>query len=147
MDLLYLGRSLALEAFDQLQLKQIVLSFRFKIWWMIPRYGKSSSDVPVKSQMLLLEAREDSSLNDKTIDSFDGNTFCILLMPVFNGDFQTSLQGDSTNKLQFCVEGDPTMRSKQVLEVVFINLGNNPFELFEGFYQDIRETKGDLQSP
>ncbi|XP_058107403.1 UDP-rhamnose/UDP-galactose transporter 3-like isoform X2 [Magnolia sinica] len=71
---------------------------------MIPRNGKSNSDVLVKSQMLLLEAREDSSLNDKTIDSFDGNTFCILLMPVFNGDFQTSLLGNSTTKVQFCVE-------------------------------------------
>lgn len=75
--------------------------FRFKIWWMIPRVGKSASEVPMETQMLLLEAREDSPLD---ADAASDNTFYILLLPVLDGQFRATLQGIPTNDLQFCVE-------------------------------------------
>ncbi|KAI3981738.1 hypothetical protein MKX01_027723, partial [Papaver californicum] len=71
---------------------------------MIPRVGKSDSDIPVETQLLLLEAREDSALDNETKESANGNTFYILLLPVLDGEFRTSLQGSSTNELLFCVE-------------------------------------------
>ena len=76
---------------------------------MIPRIGKSGSDIPMETQMLLLEATEDSVLHgDDEISSetstCDDNTFYILLLPVLDGQFRTSLQGTSANELQFCIE-------------------------------------------
>lgn len=41
---------------------------------MIPRVAKSGRDIPVETQLLLLEAREDSALNDETIESAIDNT-------------------------------------------------------------------------
>ncbi|KAL5998164.1 hypothetical protein ACLOJK_009102 [Asimina triloba] len=82
--------------------------------------------------MLLLEVKEDSALGDECLDSNDVNTFYVLLLPVLDGDFRNSLQGTSTNELQFCAEsGDHAIQCKQFLEAVFINSGDNPFELMK----------------
>lgn len=64
--------------------------FRFKIFWMIPRVGNSGSDIPAETQMLLLEAKEETTY--------------IVFLPVLNGEFRSSLQGNSANELEFCVE-------------------------------------------
>lgn len=73
--------------------------FRFKMWWMIPRVGTSGSDIPIETQMLLLEAREGPE-----IDASDEKTSYIIFLPVLDGEFRSSLQGNSSNELQFCVE-------------------------------------------
>ncbi|KAI9173769.1 hypothetical protein LWI28_006155 [Acer negundo] len=107
--------------------------FRFKIWWMIPRVGKSGSEIPMETQMLLLEAREEFALHDEvSSDAAAENTFYILLLPVLEGQFRTSLQGTPENELQFCIEsGDASVQTLQVHEAVFVNSGDNPFELFK----------------
>lgn len=72
---------------------------------MIPRVGKSGSEIPMESQMLLLEATEESALDDDiSSGKSTDNTFYILLLPVLDGQFRTSLQGTSANELQFCIE-------------------------------------------
>ncbi|XP_052183134.1 probable galactinol--sucrose galactosyltransferase 2 isoform X3 [Diospyros lotus] len=67
--------------------------FRFKIFWMIPRVGNKGSDIPVETQMLLLEAREPR-----------GSVSYVLFLPVLDGQFRSSLQGNSANELEICVE-------------------------------------------
>ncbi|KAG5561022.1 hypothetical protein RHGRI_004147 [Rhododendron griersonianum] len=90
--------------------------FRFKIFWMIPRVGNSGSDIPAETQMLLLEAKEETTY--------------IVFLPVLNGEFRSSLQGNSANELEFCVEsGDPAIVASESLNAVFVNCGNNPFDL------------------
>ncbi|KAF9603072.1 hypothetical protein IFM89_033797 [Coptis chinensis] len=118
--------------------------FRFKIWWMIPRFGKSASDVPMETQLLLLEAKECSAVHDETLDTTTAeNPFYILILPVLDGEFRTSLQGSSTNELHFCVEsGDPNVQSSQALEAVFINSGDNPFELMKDSIKILEKYKG-----
>jgi len=71
---------------------------------MIPRVGRSGSDIPLETQMLLLEARDDACVDGRVDSAPTDNTFYILILPVLDGDFRASLQGSSTNELQFCVE-------------------------------------------
>ncbi|KAF6146266.1 hypothetical protein GIB67_011738 [Kingdonia uniflora] len=110
---------------------RLLCFFRFRLWWMIPRFGTSASEIPVETQMLLLEVRD----NFTPAENYIGNTliedtFYILILPVLDGKFRASLRGSSTNELQFCVEsGDPNVESSQALEAVFVNSGENPFEL------------------
>jgi len=54
--------------------------------------------------MLLLEARDDACVDGRVDSAPTDNTFYILILPVLDGDFRASLQGSSTNELQFCVE-------------------------------------------
>jgi len=75
---------------------------------MIPLVGKSASDVPMETQLLLLEAKEESALEDElSSDSEEPathNTCYILFLPVLDGQFRSTLQGTQSNQLQFCIE-------------------------------------------
>ncbi|KAK6261843.1 hypothetical protein QUC31_007659 [Theobroma cacao] len=123
---------------------KLLCLFRFKIWWMIPRYGESGSEIPMETQMLLLEVREESAVDDGiSSDPATENTFYILFLPVLDGEFRTSLQGTSANELQFCVEsGDANVQTSQILEPVFINSGDNPFELIKNSIKILEKHKG-----
>ncbi|KAF6153868.1 hypothetical protein GIB67_001101 [Kingdonia uniflora] len=108
---------------------RLLCLFRFKMWWMIPRMGNSGSDVPVETQMLLLELREDGG---EVVDSSSGSVSYVLFLPVLDGEFRSSLQGNSANELEFCVEsGDPTILTSQSLKAIFVNHGNSPFKLMK----------------
>ncbi|XP_012438963.1 probable galactinol--sucrose galactosyltransferase 2 [Gossypium raimondii] len=118
--------------------------YRFKIWWMIPGYGKSGSEIPLETQLLLLEIKEESIVED---DDSSGpptpTTFYVLFLPVLDGDFRTSLQGTPANELQFCAEsGDANVQNSQILEPVFISSGDNPFELIKNSIKILEKHKG-----
>lgn len=119
--------------------------FIAKIWWMIPRFGKSGREIPMETQMLLLEAREDTVLgdDDSSVDDVDENKFYVLLLPALDGPFRTSLQGTASNELQFCIEsGDPNVQTSHALEAVFLNSGDNPFELIKDSVKILAKHKG-----
>ncbi|GAV70578.1 LOW QUALITY PROTEIN: Raffinose_syn domain-containing protein [Cephalotus follicularis] len=98
---------------------QLLTLFRFKIWWTIPRVGNSASDIPVETQMLLLEAHEGPDAS------------YIVFLPVLDGEFRSSL-GNSSNELEFCIEsGDPAIVTSRSLKAVFVNYGNHPFDLMK----------------
>lgn len=78
---------------------RLLCLFRFKIWWMIPRVGNSAMDIPIETQMLLLEARE-----EQHSEKDEGNTAYVLFLPILNDVFRSSLQGNSANELEVCVE-------------------------------------------
>ncbi|KAH9624604.1 hypothetical protein KSS87_010307 [Heliosperma pusillum] len=107
--------------------------FRFKIWWMMPRIGTCASDLRPETQFLLLEAKDESN----------NCTFYILVLPVLEGAFRSSLQGTQTNELQFCLEsGDPDVQTTRVSESVFVNFGENPYELIKNSIKILAEHKG-----
>ncbi|KAK6148249.1 hypothetical protein DH2020_019161 [Rehmannia glutinosa] len=121
--------------------------FIAKIWWMIPRVGKSASDIPLETQMLLLEAEEESVLDladeENPEEHVNENKFYVLVLPVVDGAFRTTLQGTKSNELQFCYEsGDPEIQTSQALEGVFVNSGDNPFELIKDSIKILAKHKG-----
>lgn len=73
---------------------------------MIPRVGQSADEIPIETQMLLLESQVGCALDHGLISSEPNSTstFYILMLPVLEGPFRTSLQGNSANELQFCIE-------------------------------------------
>ncbi|GLT46719.1 hypothetical protein SLA2020_204580 [Shorea laevis] len=102
---------------------RLLCLFRFKLWWMIPRMGSSGSDIPVETQMLLLEASEGTSTDSASY---------VIFLPVLDGEFRSSLQGSPSDELQICIEsGDPDIVTSQSLKAVFVNYGNHPFDLMK----------------
>ncbi|WOG83160.1 hypothetical protein DCAR_0102334 [Daucus carota subsp. sativus] len=113
---------------------RLLCLFRFKIWWVIPRVGKSASDIPVETQMLLLES---SSQEDGEEPNY------IVFLPVLDGDLRSSLQGNSDNELEVCVEtGDPAIVASECLKAVFVNYGSNPFHLMKESMKILEEHLG-----
>ncbi|KDP29033.1 hypothetical protein JCGZ_16422 [Jatropha curcas] len=108
--------------------------FRFKLWWMIPRVGYSGSDIPVETQMLLME---DTKGPSKASPSY------VVFLPLLDGEFRTSLQGNSSDELEFCVEsGDPAVVTSECLKAVFVNYGNHPFDLMKETMKILEEQTG-----
>lgn len=75
---------------------------------MIPRVGNSARDIPVETQMLLLEAREEPSSKEP-----NGNTTYVLFLPILDGEFRSSLQGNLADELEVCVETGGNLQSLQ----------------------------------
>nr|KYP62801.1 putative glycosyltransferase At1g55740 family [Cajanus cajan] len=117
---------------------RLLCLYRFKIWWMIPRVGNSGRDIPIETQMLLLEAREGiDSKSTKEHISY------IIFLPVLDGEFRSSLQGNSFNELELCVEsGDPAVVTSQSLNAVFMNYGDHPFDLVKESMKVLAEHSG-----
>ncbi|KAK2984260.1 hypothetical protein RJ640_010219 [Escallonia rubra] len=112
--------------------------FRFKVWWMIPRVGNSASDIPIETQMLLVEAREEH----------DESTSYIVFLPVLDGVFRSSLQGNLANELQVCVEsGDPDVVATESLKAVFVNYGDHPFDLMKESMKILEKHTGTFAMP
>lgn len=84
--------------------------------------GNSGSDVPVETQMLLLEAKAESFANKETREVSNDTPFYILFLPVLDGEFRSSLQGNSANELEFCMEsGNLTIEIQYPEESVAFN--------------------------
>lgn len=64
--------------------------FRFKLWWMTQRMGSSGREVPYETQFMLLEG-----------PSADRYT---VMLPILDGAFRASLQGNDEDELQLCLE-------------------------------------------
>ncbi|KAL8529897.1 hypothetical protein ACS0TY_007095 [Phlomoides rotata] len=119
--------------------------FIAKIWWMIPRVGKSASEIPKETQMLLLEIGEESVVDVVDHDEVQTreNKLYVLVLPMLDGAFRTTLQGTPSNELQFCYEsGDPDVRTAEAMEGVFVSSGDNPFELIKDSIKILANHKG-----
>ncbi|KAG9448792.1 hypothetical protein H6P81_008757 [Aristolochia fimbriata] len=114
--------------------------YRFKIWWMVPRMGNSGSEVPTETQLMILEALP---ADGQTRDASAKSPSYILFLPILDGAFRSSLQGSSSNGLEFCTEsGDPGVVGRQFPEAVFVNSGDNPFELVKKSMKIVGEHRG-----
>ncbi|KAL5710107.1 galactinol--sucrose galactosyltransferase [Ranunculus cassubicifolius] len=115
-----------------LQDARLLSLYRFKMWWMIPRVGKSGSDVPIETQMLMLESKHE-----------EDSTSYVVFLPVLDGEFRTSLQGNSSNELEVCVEsGDPGTVTSQSPNAVFVNCGSSPFDLMKESMTILKKNMG-----
>lgn len=126
---------------------KFVCLFIAKIWWMIPRVGNSGRDIPKETQMLLLEVGEEAALGivdeDTPLEPSTENKFYVLVLPILDGAFRTTLQGSPQNDLQFRYEsGAPEVETSQALEGVFVNSGDNPFELIKDSIKLLAKQKG-----
>ncbi|KAI4343687.1 hypothetical protein L6164_011006 [Bauhinia variegata] len=133
---------------------KLLCLFRAKVWWMIPRFGRSASEIPIETQLLLLEATQEYALqhedededevsSDSDSTTPEENNFYVLFLPVLDGQFRATLQGTPANELQFCIEsGDASVQTSQSLEAVFVNSGDNPFQLIKDSIKILERHKG-----
>lgn len=66
-----------------------------------------------------------------------------MFLPALEGQFRATLQGTSANELQFCVEsGDVCIETSKISKALFINSGDNPFELMKDSIKILEGHKG-----
>ena len=92
--------------------------FRFKLWWMSQRMGDRGRDIPLETQFLLLEIKNRSK-----------ETAYSVFLPLIENSFRSSLQGNSRDELELCIEsGDTVTAAKSFFAAALLTAGeSDPF--------------------
>jgi raffinose synthase len=98
--------------------------FRFKLWWMTQRMGTCGKDIPLETQFMLVESKDNSD------GETDAPTIYTVFLPLLEGPFRAVMQGNDNNDLEICLEsGDNAVETNQGLYLVYMHAGTNPFEV------------------
>eukprot|EP01018_Ginkgo_biloba_P014621 Gb_25106 [translate_table: standard] len=104
--------------------------FRFKLWWMAQKMGISGKEIPVETQFLLFETKDGSPLREETDCRSVAHTIYTVFLPLLEGPFRASLQGNENDELELCLEsGDPAITASCFTHSLFINTGTDPFKV------------------
>ncbi|KAI4300775.1 hypothetical protein L6164_034111 [Bauhinia variegata] len=108
--------------------------FRFKLWWMTQRMGTCGRDIPLETQFMLIESKDEE----------DTPTIYTVLLPLLEGQFRAVLQGNDKNEIEICIEsGDNAVETSQGLHLVYMHAGTNPFEVIN---QSVKAVEKHLQT-
>ncbi|GLT40729.1 hypothetical protein SLA2020_148420 [Shorea laevis] len=120
------SKSLHVFPVGMLQGLRFMCLFRFKLWWMTQRMGTCGSDVPLETQFMLVESKDDAEGGDQD----NAPTIYTVFLPLLEGQFRSVLQGNERNELEICLEsGDNAVETNQGLYLVYMHAGTNPFEV------------------
>ncbi|KAM7500189.1 hypothetical protein LguiA_024603 [Lonicera macranthoides] len=112
--------------------------FRFKLWWMTQRMGMYGKDVPLETQFMLVESKDNSD------GETDAPTIYTVFLPLLEGQFRAVLQGNDNNELEICLEsGDNAVETNQGLCLLYMHAGTNPFEVIN---QSIKAVEKHMQT-
>jgi len=93
-------------------MKRFTACHRYEPFWMRPKAGESASDIPVETQYLLVEME---------------NGHCLLFVPLIDGSFRCSLQGNENGELVLVAESaDPAVVTSHVV-ALYVNGGEDPY--------------------
>nr|XP_010317879.1 probable galactinol--sucrose galactosyltransferase 2 isoform X1 [Solanum lycopersicum]XP_010317880.1 probable galactinol--sucrose galactosyltransferase 2 isoform X1 [Solanum lycopersicum] len=107
--------------------------FRFKLWWMTQRMGTCGNDIPLETQFMLLETKDDQ-----------GPIIYTVFLPLLEGQFRAVLQGNQMNQIEICLEsGDNAVKTNQGLYLVYTHAGTNPFQVIT---QAVKSVEQHLQT-
>ncbi|XP_071691877.1 probable galactinol--sucrose galactosyltransferase 2 [Rutidosis leptorrhynchoides] len=112
--------------------------FRFKLWWMTQRMGTCGKDIPLETQFMLVEIKDNNN-NDN-----DSPTIYTVFLPLLEGQFRAVLQGNDKNELEICLEsGDHAVETDQGLNLVYMHAGTNPYEVIN---QAVKAVENHMQT-
>lgn len=111
--------------------------FRFKLWWMAQKMGNRGAEIPCETQFLIVESNPENQEDMETLYS--------VFLPILEGPFRASLQGNSNDSLDLCIEsGDAEIRSAAFSHAVFVGTAaSDPFAAITGA---VRAVKSHLQT-
>ncbi|KAI3982129.1 hypothetical protein MKX01_019035 [Papaver californicum] len=100
---------------------KFVACFRFKLWWMSQKMGNQGKEIPLETQFLLTESKDESQSNNDSIYT--------VFLPLIENSFRSCLQGNSMDELELCIEsGDIQTKASSFTSSLFISTGSDPFD-------------------
>lgn len=106
-------------------------SFRFKLWWMSQKMGNQGRDIPLETQFLLLESKDEED---------DEKVMYTVFLPLLEGPFRACLQGNSKDEIELCLEsGDADTKADSFSHAVFIGAAHtDPFAAIAGAVRAVK---------
>ncbi|KAG7017775.1 putative galactinol--sucrose galactosyltransferase 5, partial [Cucurbita argyrosperma subsp. argyrosperma] len=104
--------------------------FRFKVWWTTHWVGRNGGDLESETQIVILE-KSDS-----------GRPY-VLLLPLVEGPFRTSIQPGDDDFVDVCVEsGSSKVVGSTFRSVLYLHAGDDPFALVKEAMKIVRTHLG-----
>jgi hypothetical protein len=106
----------------KLQCNRWMAASRQKLWWMVPSWGDSASQIPEETQFLLIRMSQEDACKGTTPEE---ETYA-LIVPMVSGPYRSSIRVGRTDKrnLVLTVEsGDEDVDCNQDLDLCFISAG------------------------
>ncbi|WJX33084.1 galactinol--sucrose galactosyltransferase [Trifolium repens] len=92
--------------------------FRFKVWWTTHWTGTNGHELEHETQILILD--QNNSI---------GRPY-VLLLPIIENSFRTSLQPGSNDYIDMCIEsGSTRVTNSQFKTCLYIHVSNDPYRL------------------
>jgi raffinose synthase len=123
-------------AVGELSCSNFLALARAKLYWMLPVWGTSTAEIPVETQMLLLELINDSNKEKEyaillpLIDTQNGFR-CSLRPPSFAIPTQIISTDASLSMVVRMESGDEAVKTTAVSNAIYCTAGNDPYELIE----------------
>ncbi|KAK4264374.1 hypothetical protein QN277_025562 [Acacia crassicarpa] len=100
--------------------------FRFKVWWTTHWVGTNGNDVEHETQMMILDKNH------------TGRPY-VLLLPIIEGPFRSSLQPGINDNVDICVEsGSTRVRGSTFRSCLYMHVGDDPYRLIKEAMKVIR---------
>ncbi|XP_061350769.1 probable galactinol--sucrose galactosyltransferase 6 isoform X2 [Gastrolobium bilobum] len=113
--------------------------FRFKLWWMSQKMGDRGSEIPLETQFLLVETKDGSHLESENGDNENNQIVYTVFLPLIEGSFRASLQGNTQDQLELCLEsGDADIKASSFTHALFISAGTDPFAVVHDAFKAVR---------
>lgn len=144
---------------------KILAHSRIKRWWMAPSFGESSNDVPVETQLMLLELPQYSStkstissiitgMSSVTVEDMVTKRYAIIAPLIdFDRSFRTTLFGreggvpaSKSLLAARCESGDPAVQSAVIDNALFVAAGTDPYELLDQAFAAISKKMGTFRT-
>lgn len=104
--------------------------FRFKVWWTTHWVGRNGGDLESETQIVILE-KSDS-----------GRPY-VLLLPLVEGSFRSSIQPGDDDFVDVCVEsGSTKVAEASFRSVLYLHAGDDPFALVKEAMKIVRTHLG-----
>ncbi|KAJ7970799.1 galactinol--sucrose galactosyltransferase-like [Quillaja saponaria] len=104
--------------------------FRFKVWWTTHWVGSNGRDLENETQIVIL-------------DKSDSGRPYVVLIPIIEGPFRTSIQPGHDDNLDICVESGSTKASgSSFRSVMYVHIGEDPFRLVKEAMKIVRTHLG-----
>lgn len=100
--------------------------FRFKVWWTTHWVGDNGRDLENETQMVIL-------------DKSDSGRPHVLLLPIVEGPFRSSLQPGEDDSVDLCVEsGSTKVSGGSYRSSLYIHAGDDPYSLVKEAMRVVR---------
>ncbi|KAK9272818.1 hypothetical protein L1049_003196 [Liquidambar formosana] len=100
--------------------------FRFKVWWTTHWVGENGGDLENETQMVVL-------------DKSDAGRPYVVLLPIVEGPFRSSLQPGTNDNVDICVEsGSTKVSGRSYRSSLYMHAGDDPFSLVKEAMKVVR---------
>jgi len=114
---------------------------RIKRWWMAPSWCNSADEVPVETQLLLVEVPDGRYVVIAPLIDFDRS----FRQTIFGGKEGGAPAGNGLLAVR-CESGDPAVQHADIDNGMFIAAGTDPYDLMEVAFQSISKRMGTFRT-